>query len=153
VFDDGGDDVETELEVTPGLEGWHTLNIPIANFVAAGLTTSSNIGQIVLSSVATNPVFLDNIYFRLIPTAALVLNDFNTSTQASDDTSSGGFWTEFDDSDNVLNYSTLTQIPAEQSLGSGSPVMYYDWGVVHDLGWGGYTSVYHAFDEAIDLSA
>ena len=59
----GADNVEVELSHTLTTGSWGTISLPIADFVAAGLTTSSNIGQIALAAVdATNPVYLDNIY-------------------------------------------------------------------------------------------
>ena len=59
----GTDNVESELTHALTTGSWGTISLPIADFVTAGLTTSSNIGQIVLSAVgATNPVYIDNIY-------------------------------------------------------------------------------------------
>jgi hypothetical protein len=151
----GADNIEVELTHTPVSGSWGTMGFPIADFVAAGLTTSSNIGQIVLSAVdATNPVYLDNIYFWSDgppPPTHFVINDFNTLESATDE-GAGAFWVEADESESAQNYSTLIQIPADQAPDSDSPVMSWTWGTDGDLGWGGYTSVYHVYDAAVDIS-
>jgi hypothetical protein len=152
---DGGDDIEVEISNAPVTSSWGTLSIPIADFVAAGLTTSSNIGQIVLSAAgATNPVFLDNIYFWSDgppPPTSFVFNDFNTLESATDE-GAGAFWVEADESESAQNYSTLIQIPADQAPDSDSPVMSWSWGTDGDLAWGGYTSIYHVYDAVVDIS-
>jgi hypothetical protein len=62
----GGDDVEHELTfdatTTPALAtgSWVALDVPLSDF--AGLTTTSNLAQIVISG-DPNTVYLDNIYF------------------------------------------------------------------------------------------
>jgi hypothetical protein len=62
----GGDDVEHELtfdaSTSPALETgtWVALDVPLTDF--AGLTTTSNIAQLIISG-DPNTVFLDNIYF------------------------------------------------------------------------------------------
>jgi hypothetical protein len=152
---DGGDDIEVEISNAPVTSSWGTLSISIADFVAAGLTTSSNIGQIVLSAAgATNPVFLDNIYFWSDgppPPTSFVINDFNTLESATDE-GAGAFWVEADETESAQNYSTLVQIPADQAPDSDSPVMSWSWGTDGDLAWGGYTSIYHVYDAAVDIS-
>ncbi len=59
----GGDDKEHELTITPTLNGWNHVSVPIANFT--GLTTKSNIAQLIFSSApaGTSIVYLDNIMF------------------------------------------------------------------------------------------
>ena len=64
---DGGDDVEHELlfdaSTTPALVtgNWVSFDIPLADFT--GLTTRSNLAQLILSS-DPNTVYVDNIYFH-----------------------------------------------------------------------------------------
>ncbi len=59
----GGDDKEHELTITPTLNGWNHVSVPIANFT--GLTTKSNIAQLIFSSApaGTSIVYVDNIMF------------------------------------------------------------------------------------------
>lgn len=66
----GGDDKEHELTVTPTLNGWNHISLPIANFT--GLTTKANIAQIVFASspVGTSVVYIDNVLFSKAPTLA-----------------------------------------------------------------------------------
>jgi hypothetical protein len=66
----GGDDKEHELTVTPTLEGWNHIAVPISNFT--GLTTKSNIAQLIFASapVGTSIVYLDNIMFSKAPVLA-----------------------------------------------------------------------------------
>jgi len=80
-----------------------------------------------------------------------VINDFNTPESATDE-GDGAFWVEANESESPQNYSTLVQIPASQAPDSDSPVMSYLWGTVGDLGWGGYTSVYHVYETPVDIS-
>jgi hypothetical protein len=67
---DGGDDKEHELSVTPTLNGWNHIAVPIANFT--GLTTKSNIAQLIFASVpsGTSVVYIDNIMFSKAPVLA-----------------------------------------------------------------------------------
>ena len=80
----GGDDVEHEvyfgdLDIVTGL--WAGLDIAISDLT--GLTTKSNIGQIILSGDVTT-LFVDNIYFydSGIPTAPIVSAPVPTHNEA-----------------------------------------------------------------------
>lgn len=59
----GGDDKEHELTVTPTLNGWNHISVPISNFT--GLTTKANIAQLVFASspAGTSIVYVDNVLF------------------------------------------------------------------------------------------
>ncbi len=65
----GGDDVEHELAFTPTQSEWNNYVIPMSDFV--GLTTRSNIAQIILSGnpTAQGILFVDNMFFSAIPLA------------------------------------------------------------------------------------
>ncbi|MFN5884630.1 MAG: glycoside hydrolase family 16 protein, partial [Bacteroidota bacterium] len=45
----GGDDKEHELSITPTLNGWNHISVPISAFT--GLTTKANIAQLIFASV------------------------------------------------------------------------------------------------------
>jgi hypothetical protein len=64
---DGGDDKNHELTVTPTLNGWNHIAVPISNFT--GLTTKSNIAQLIFASVpsGTSVVYIDNVMFSKAP--------------------------------------------------------------------------------------
>lgn len=66
----GGDDKDHELSVTPTLNGWNHISVPIANFT--GLTTKSNIAQLIFASVptGTSVVYIDNVMFSKAPVYA-----------------------------------------------------------------------------------
>ncbi|MBU3661574.1 MAG: T9SS type A sorting domain-containing protein [Bacteroidetes bacterium] len=66
----GGDDKEHETTVTPTINGWFHVAVPIANMT--GLTTKSNIAQIIFASApaGTSVVYLDNIIFSKAPVLA-----------------------------------------------------------------------------------
>jgi len=81
-----------------------------------------------------------------------VINNFDSPDHATD-VGDNAWWTEYDETDETMNFSTLTQVPAEQAPDNGSPVMDYSYGVVGTFGWGGYTGALHYFDQAVDLSA
>ncbi len=59
----GGDDKEHELSVTPTLNAWNHIAVPISDFT--GLTTKSNIAQLIFASVpsGTSIIYVDNIMF------------------------------------------------------------------------------------------
>lgn len=59
----GGDDVEHETTITPTLNGWNHISVPIAGMT--GLTTKSNIAQLIFASapVGTSVVYIDNVIF------------------------------------------------------------------------------------------
>lgn len=59
-----GDDVEHEVTIpNPALSTWNEYDFPLSNF--AGLTTTSNIAQMIISGfpTGTSIVYVDNIYF------------------------------------------------------------------------------------------
>ncbi len=59
----GGDDVEHETTITPTLNGWNHIVAPLS--AMTGLTTKSNIAQIIFASapVGTSVVYIDNVMF------------------------------------------------------------------------------------------
>lgn len=59
----GGDDVEHETTVTPTLNGWNHISVPISGMT--GLTTKSNIAQLIFASspAGTSVVYVDNVMF------------------------------------------------------------------------------------------
>jgi hypothetical protein len=59
----GGDDVEHETVITPTLNGWNHVSVPIS--AMTGLTTKSNIAQLIFASspAGTSVVYVDNILF------------------------------------------------------------------------------------------
>jgi len=97
------------------------------------------------------PVTLTNVAVTENAVTSFIFSDFNTLESATDE-GAGAFWVEADESESAQNYSTLIQIPSEQAPDSDSPVMSWTWGTDGDLGWGGYTSVYHVYDAAVDIS-
>ncbi len=74
----GGDDKEHELNITPTLNGWNHVSVPISSFT--GLTTKSNIAQFIFASspAGTSIVYIDNIMF----TKATVLPEPTVSAPA-----------------------------------------------------------------------
>lgn len=59
----GGDDTEHETIVTPTLNGWNHISIPLTSMT--GLTAKSNIAQIIFASspAGTSVVYVDNVIF------------------------------------------------------------------------------------------
>ena len=59
----GGDDKEHETTVTPTINGWFHVAVPIANMT--GLTTKSNIAQLIFASspAGTSVIYIDNVMF------------------------------------------------------------------------------------------
>jgi hypothetical protein len=59
----GGDDKEHELSVTPTLNAWNHIAVPISDFT--GLTTKANIAQLIFASVpsGTSIIYVDNVMF------------------------------------------------------------------------------------------
>ncbi|MBH10654.1 MAG: hypothetical protein CMG74_09970, partial [Candidatus Marinimicrobia bacterium] len=108
-------------------------------------------------SVGYEDMVLPPVLFGTCEVHPFMINNFDAESDATDE-GTNAWWTEFDESDNASNFSTLTQIPTDQVphpadiVDWGSPVMSYQYSVVHDQGWGGYTGAYHKFDQAVDLS-
>ena len=96
-------------------------------------------------------VTLTNVAVTENPNTSFIFSDFNTLESATDE-GDGAFWVEANESTSQQNFSTLVQIPADQAPESDSPVMSYSWGIDGDLGWGGYTSVYHVYDAQVNIS-
>ena len=59
----GGDDVEHETVITPTINGWNHVAVPLS--AMTGLTTKSNIAQLIFASspAGTSVVYVDNILF------------------------------------------------------------------------------------------
>ncbi|MFM6935589.1 MAG: T9SS type A sorting domain-containing protein [Flavobacteriales bacterium] len=73
----GGDDSEHEIAVTPNLENWLTLDIPLDDFV--NLASKNHIAQLIFSG---NPsgngvVYVDNVLFHQAVTSVEVLKENN----------------------------------------------------------------------------
>jgi len=81
-----------------------------------------------------------------------VINNFDSPENATD-VGDNAWWTEYDETAEAMNFSTLTQVPADQAPNNDSPVMDWSYGVVGTFGWGGYTGALNYFDQAVDLSA
>ena len=80
-----------------------------------------------------------------------VINSFDTAEQATDE-GTDAFWTEYDETDETMNFSTLSHIDASQAPENDTPVMDYSYGVVGTFGWGGYTGELKIYDQVVDLS-
>lgn len=59
----GGNDVEHETTITPTLNGWNHIAIPLS--AMTGLTTKNNIAQLIFASapVGSSVVYIDNVFF------------------------------------------------------------------------------------------
>lgn len=68
----GGDDKEHETTITPTLNGWNHVSVPISSFT--NLVTKSNIAQLVFASspAGSSVVYIDNVLFSKIPAANIV---------------------------------------------------------------------------------
>ena len=81
----GGDDKEGEITiVNPTLvtKNWISLDIPLSQFAAAGLTTRANLAQMVFSGTVPN-MFVDNVYFYSLPTAPTIAAPIPTTAAAN----------------------------------------------------------------------
>jgi hypothetical protein len=154
----GAGEFLVDVPLTPG--SWNSVDIPKADFTGMiwdAVFQFKFDGQFNGDGSANAngfDVYLDNIHFWRDgppPPTSFVINDFNTLESATDE-GDGAFWVEFDESESDNNFSTLIQIPAVDAPDSDSPVMSWSWGTDGDQGWGGYTSVYHVYDAAVDLS-
>jgi beta-glucanase (GH16 family) len=58
-------DTEAELIFTPTIGQWHSLHIPLADFTTAGMTSMTNITQLIITSAPyqASTVFVDNVYY------------------------------------------------------------------------------------------
>ncbi len=67
----GGDDVEHETTIVPTLNGWNHIAVPLSGMT--GLTTKSNIAQIIFASspAGTSVVYIDNVMFSKGTVAAV----------------------------------------------------------------------------------
>lgn len=66
----GGDDVEHETTITPTLNGWNHISVPISSLT--GLTTKANIAQLIFASspAGTSVAYIDNVMFSKNPVLA-----------------------------------------------------------------------------------
>lgn len=97
LVDFGGDgyqganaDTEAELLFTPALNQWETISIPLADFTAAGMTSFSDINQMIISSLPTgiSKIYIDNIYFSTMSPLSnddTALNPFTVFPNPSSD--------------------------------------------------------------------
>jgi hypothetical protein len=81
----GGDDKEHETTVTPTINGWYHVAVPIANMT--GLTTKANIAQLIFASspAGTSVIYVDNILFSKNPVFAEPTVAATTPTKAATD--------------------------------------------------------------------
>jgi hypothetical protein len=81
----GGDDVEHETTITPTLNGWNHVSVPISSLT--GLTSKSSIVQLIFASspVGTSVAYIDNILFSKAATAAEPTVAAATPTKAATD--------------------------------------------------------------------
>ncbi|MEE2802645.1 MAG: T9SS type A sorting domain-containing protein [Bacteroidota bacterium] len=61
----GAGDTEAELIFTPAQGSWETISIPLADFAAAGMTSFTDISQVIIAAqpAGTATVYVDNVYF------------------------------------------------------------------------------------------
>ncbi|WP_152557428.1 hypothetical protein [Nonlabens tegetincola] len=61
----GAGDTEAELIFTPAQGSWETISIPLADFAAAGMTSFTDISQLIIAAqpAGTATVYVDNVYF------------------------------------------------------------------------------------------
>lgn len=72
-FAGGNGDTEAVLYFdAPALEEWVSLDIPLADFTAAGMTAQTDLNQIIIGSLpaGTSTVYVDNVYFSKVATTA-----------------------------------------------------------------------------------
>lgn len=76
----GGDNIEVEITKPVTTGAWGVVSIALSEFTEINPTMIlSDIGQLVLSATgATNPVYIDNLYFVNSPTAGL--DDFDSAS-------------------------------------------------------------------------
>lgn len=81
----GGDDKEHETTVTPTINGWMHVAVPIANMT--GLTTKANIAQLIFASspAGTSVIYLDNIIFSKATVLPVPTVSAPTPTKAAAD--------------------------------------------------------------------
>ena len=86
----GGDDKEGEVDKgTQAAGAWVSLDIPLADFAAAGFTTKAHFRQLVISTTSSSPlIYLDNLYFYktttvVVPTAPTVAAPTPTNPAAN----------------------------------------------------------------------
>ena len=67
-YEGGNGDTEAELSFTLNLNEWNSLDIPLQDFMDAGMTDMSDINQIIFSSDPTgqSTIYLDNVYFAKV---------------------------------------------------------------------------------------
>ena len=83
VFSNGGDDRVAEIVVSPLTQsGWNSYNIPLTDFVTAGLATRAHLAQMLFEAVpfGSTTAYIDNIYFYNVPNAP-TLSNFSIPTQ------------------------------------------------------------------------
>ncbi|WP_299713496.1 PKD domain protein [uncultured Tenacibaculum sp.] len=116
-------DTEAELSFTPTQGEWVSLDIPLSDFSAAGMTDFSDISQYIISSDPSGAgiVFIDNVYFWKNPT--------NTTSQSVEDfegtapafTSFGGAGVEVVTNPDMSGVNTTANV-ARLTKGNGSEV-------------------------------
>ena len=64
-FEGANGDTEAELTFTLTPNAWNSLDIPLADFMSAGMTAMTDINQMVISSdpAGESTVYIDNVYF------------------------------------------------------------------------------------------
>ena len=69
---------EAELTFTPTLGEWVSLDIPLSDFTAAGMTSTADINQYIISGSPSGQglIFIDNVYFWKEPS---IFNDLPVS--------------------------------------------------------------------------
>jgi hypothetical protein len=138
-----GDDTEGEVTLSPTGSSWVSLDIPMSDFVAAGLTTRANLAQMFISSPDVLPtVYIDNVYFYSSVVLAVEMTDFkakavnNTtvlSWKTATETNNAGFSVER--SANGINYTAIGEVK-----GNGTTTVAHDYTFIDQtppLGVGG----------------
>jgi Secretion system C-terminal sorting domain len=72
-----GDDKEGEVPAAIAAGSWVSLDLPLSDFVTAGLVSRTNLAQLIISAPVGSTVFLDNIYFYDPTALATDMTSFN----------------------------------------------------------------------------
>lgn len=95
-------DTEAELTFTIPQSQWFKLDIPLANFAAAGMTDFSDLSQYIISTPNANgTVYVDNVYFSKVSTLSIsdvLADEISVFPNPSKDT-----WTINTSTQNITN--------------------------------------------------
>ncbi|MFN7312969.1 MAG: T9SS type A sorting domain-containing protein [Bacteroidota bacterium] len=74
---DGGDDKEHEVTITPTVNEWNHVSVALSSLT--GLTTKSNIAQLIFASVPSgiSVLYIDNVLFSKVPQSSVAKVELN----------------------------------------------------------------------------